>query len=155
MPSFGGEFIVPGTPGEVYQFLLDPHCLVKCLPDLKDYEVQDQDHFKITLRVGLGRIRGPMSMKMEIADKIENRHARIVGKGSMLSSGVNMDGSFSLSEGEKGTTRVKWMGNAKIGAYLAQLIGGLLDGLVQDNLEQFVRAVEAELGRDVRARRTD
>ena len=79
MPSFAGEFTVPGATQEVYELLMDPHRLAKCLPDLKRYEVQDQNHFTVTLRVGLGRVRGPMTMKLEIVEKRENSYARMTG----------------------------------------------------------------------------
>ena len=84
MPSFAGEFTVPGATQEVYELLMDPHRLAKCLPDLKRYEVQDQNHFSVTLRVGLGRVRGPMTMKLEIVEKRENSYARMTGKGTVL-----------------------------------------------------------------------
>ncbi len=145
MLSFSGEFTVPRTPQEVYEFLVDPHRLVKCLPDLMRYEVQDQDHFNVTVRVGVGRVRGPMRMKVEIAERREGSYARILGKGSMINSQISIDGSFNLSETASGSTLVSWTGNAKLGAFLMQLVGGLLDQLVQDNLQRFVRALEVEM----------
>ena len=144
MPSFAGEFTVPCTAQEVYELLMDPHRLSKCLPDLKRYEVQDQNHFSVTLRVGLGRVRGPMTIKLEIVEKMENSYARMTGKGILLNSMVNTDGNFTLSAAADGATLVKWTGNAKLGAYLTHVIGGLLDRLVSNFIEQFVRAVEAE-----------
>ena len=144
MPSFAGEFTVPGATQEVYELLMDPHRLAKCLPDLKRYEVQDQNHFTVTLRVGLGRVRGPMTMKLEIVEKRENSYARMTGKGTVLNSKVNIDGNFTLSAEASGATLVKWTGNAKLGAHLTHVAGGLLDRLVPSYIEQFVRAVEAE-----------
>ena len=147
MPSFAGEFTVPGATQEVYELLMGPHRLSKCLPDLKRYEVQDPNHFSVTLRVGLGRVRGPMTMKLEIVEKRENSYARIAGKGTVLNSKVNIDGNFTLSAEADGATLVKWAGNAKLGAHLTQLAGGLLDKLVPAYIEQFVRALEAEATR--------
>ncbi|MEK7281847.1 MAG: SRPBCC domain-containing protein [Chloroflexota bacterium] len=144
MLSFVGEFTVPCTANEVYQLLMDPHRLAKCLPDLKRYEVQDEDNFSVTLRVGLGRVRGPMTVKLEIVEKRENSYARIKGKSTMLSSQVYIDGNFTLLPTADGGTLVKWTGNAKLGAYLMHVAGGLLEGLVSETIEQFVRTVKAE-----------
>lgn len=152
MPNFTGEFTVPCATQEVYALLMDPHRLAKCLPDLKRYEVQDPDHFSVTLGVGLGRVRGPMTMKLEFVERTENRYARMTGKGTLLNSKVNIEGNFMLSAAADGATLVKWTGNAKLGVYLTQLTGGILDRLVPGYVEQFVRAVEAEAIRGVAPR---
>lgn len=143
--SFAGEFTAPGTPRDVYEFLVDPRRLVTCLPDLKQHEIQDEDHFTVTLRVGLGVVGGPMTMKLEIAEKTEGTHARILGKGKMLGSQVSIDGNFALSQGPDGATMVAWTGNAKLGGYITHLVGGALDRLVQEHLERFVQELEAAL----------
>ncbi len=145
MPSFSGEFTISRPSEQVYDFLVVPHRLVECLPGLMRYEVQDQDHFSVTLRVGVGRVRGPMTMKIEIGEKRQGSYARLVAKGSMVKSQISIDGSFSLSETAEGTTCVSWAANAKLGILLTQLLGGLLHRTVQDNLEQFVRALENKM----------
>ncbi len=66
----------------------------------------------------------------------------------MLKSMVSVDGSFTLSRQENGSTSVSWIGNAQLGTYLMQLVGGLLEGLVQENLKRFIEAMEAELIRE-------
>lgn len=145
MPTFAGEFIAPGTPVRVYEFLVDPHRLVKCLPGLKSHEVQDDEHFSVTLRVGLGVVGGPMKMKMEILDKSASCFARILGKGSILNSSVSVSGSFTLSSSGDDATRVRWTGDAKIARYIMHLVGGALNRLVQEHVERFVYALKEEL----------
>lgn len=146
MPSFAGEFRVPRAPGEVYLFLADPSCLVKCIPELKRHEIQDREHFTATLSVGLGRVKGLITVKLAVVDKKDGSHVRILGKGSMLNSKVDVDGSFTMCEDAAGATRVRWTGNAKIGAYLMSIAGGLLDKLVEENACRFVQAVQTEMG---------
>lgn len=145
MRSFSGEFTVPCDSRQAYEFLVDPNRLVKCLPDLKSHEVKDLDHFNAVLRVGVGRLHGPMNMKMEIVEKRECTYARIAGSGSMFGSRVSVDGNFTLCDSGDGTTVVKWSGNAKLGAYLMHLVGGLLDKLVQEHLDRFVCSIQSEM----------
>ncbi|MBI4286498.1 MAG: SRPBCC family protein [Chloroflexi bacterium] len=148
MLSFSGEFTMPRPPGDIYAFLVAPHRLVTCLPEVIRYEVKDQDHFTVTLRVGIGRVRGPLSMRMEITEKREGSYARILGKGSMVKSQISIDGDFTLSDAEEGTTRVRWTGNARIGTFLMQLIGSHLDQLVRENLQQFVQTLQAQIAQE-------
>lgn len=145
MPSFSGEFTVSCPPERVYDFLVMPHRLVECLPGLMRYEVQDQDHFRVTLRVGVGRVRGPMTMKIEITEKRQGSYARLVAKGSLIKSPISVDGGFNLAETAESTTRVSWSASAKLGVFLTQLLGGRLSQVVQDNLQQFVGALETKM----------
>jgi carbon monoxide dehydrogenase subunit G len=149
MPSFAGEFTVPCTTQEIYELLMDPHRVAKCVPDLKHYEIHDQSHFSVTVRVGMGRVRGPITMQLEFVEKRENSYARLTGKGTLLKSRVNIDGNFTLSAAAEGATLVKWAGDAKLGTYLTQVAGGLIDKLITASIEQFVRALQAEAIRGV------
>lgn len=143
MLSYSGEFSVPCKCFEVYEFLMDPHRLAKCLSDVKNYEVQDSEHFSITIKVGVGRIKGPMGMNMEIADKKPNQSARITGKGKLLNKPLQIDSNFSLVDIPDGATLVKWTANAKLSVYLMTIVGGLAGPLVKEYVERFVKSVEA------------
>ena len=145
MPNFSGEFTVSHVPKQVYDFLVVPYRLVENLPGLMRCDVQDQDHFSVTLRVGVGRVRGPMTMKIEISEKRQGSYARLTAKGSMVKSPISVDGSFNLSEMVEGTTCVSWVASVKLGIFLRQLLGGLLHKIIQDNLQQFVQALELKM----------
>ena len=144
MPSYSGEFLVPRSPGEVYDFLLDPENLVKCVPGVQRYEIKDEDHYAATLQVGVARIQASLTMNLEIVDKSrEAGYAKILGSGTMLGSAVKVEGSFTLVEVSCESTLVKWAGEAKLGARLVGIIGHFLEPLVKDNIQHFVSAVEA------------
>lgn len=145
MVSFSGEFTLRRSPPEVYKFLADPACLTRCIPGLKGCEIQDSKHYAVTLQVGLGRVRGPIRLALENVEARECSHIRVLGKGTMLRSNLQVEGWVTLGELPGGATCVKWAGHAKLGAYLSDLVGPALDGLVQGNVRRFVRALEIEM----------
>ena len=142
-----GEFTVSRPPQEVYDFLVDPHQVIPCMPDVQRHEVHDQDHFTVTVRVGISHMRGPMTLRMEIVDKEAPRRAKIMGRGTGMGSMVNMESDFALEDIGSGATRVKWTGETKIGGRIISLAGGLLEPVARANAERFIQALETALGR--------
>lgn len=143
--NFSGEFTLPWTIPEVYDFLTDPGRIVKCLPDIRSYQIHDGQHFDATVLVGFSRVRGPMSMKVEIVEKRPTSYARLLAKSKLLNSSVNVDGIFTVSAAGDGATLVGWSASARIGVVLANIVGPMVDGLVQEKVEQFICAVREEM----------
>ncbi|MDO8673270.1 MAG: SRPBCC domain-containing protein [Dehalococcoidia bacterium] len=143
MPKYAGEFTVPRSPVDAFDFFLDPQSLVKCVPGVKQYEVKDSDHYSATLQVGVSRIQASLTMNFEIVEK--NREAgriSVRGHGAMLGSAVQVEGNLILVEAPDDGTLVKWAGEARLGARLLGVIGAFFEPLVNDNIQSFVGAVE-------------
>ena len=51
-----GQFSVKATRDEVYAFLTDPYSVSRHMPDVKDVQIEDSDHFTVTARVGISHI---------------------------------------------------------------------------------------------------
>ena len=50
-----GQFSVKAARDEVYAFLTDPYSVSRHMPDVKDVQVEDGDHFTVKARVGVRR----------------------------------------------------------------------------------------------------
>ena len=64
-----GQFNIAARPEDVYAYLTDPHQVSRQTPDVAAVEIQDEDHFSVTARVGVAHIKGTMVMKLEIRDR--------------------------------------------------------------------------------------
>jgi hypothetical protein len=140
-----GEFTIAAPLEEVYRFLVDPSRLAPCLPDLRNYEVKDSDHFTVTIRVGVAHIRGPITFHLAIVGREEPRCARFAGKGSGMGSVVDIQCRFRLEEAADGATLVQWDGQAIIGGTLMSIAGGLLEPLARRQAERFIQSLKAGL----------
>lgn len=132
------------TPEEIYDFLTDPHKFGPLLPDFQGLTIQDEKHFAVTVNVGISYIKGPASVKMELAEANRPRRAQYKGQGSVAGGNVSLMAGFDLdSVGTR--TKVRWQGEAQIFGRLASLAGGLLEPLGKKNVQKLIDSLEAAL----------
>ncbi len=142
--SFGGEFDVPRTREEVYDFLTDPGRFAPLLPDYIGHTVDDPTHFTVQVKVGVSHIRGTANVKLELAEAGRPQRAQYKGQGSAAGSNVIVTAAFDLLE-NGGATRVNWKGEAQIFGRLASLAGGLLQPVARKNIDKLVGALRNAL----------
>ncbi len=138
-----GEFTVAAGQKEAYQFLIDAEQITRHMPDVKEVQIEDEDHFTVKAKVGISHIGGTMVMKLHIAEKNPPVSAKVVGKGSGMASVVDMTTTFTLEESGQDETKIHWMGDIAIGGKLASFgAGGLLERVAKKNLEKFIGAIQ-------------
>lgn len=142
--SFGGEFDVPRTRDEVYDFLTDPKRFAPLLPDYQGHTVEDPTHFSVQVKVGVSHIRGTANVKLNLAEAQKPTHAKYVGQGGMAGSSVNISASFDLAD-KGGQTGVTWKGEAQIFGRLASIAGGLLQPVARKNIDKLIDALRTAL----------
>jgi len=143
--KFSGEFAVPRTPDEVYDFLTDPNRFAPLLPDFKGLTVQDATHFTVKVDVGISYIRGAAEVKMELTQADRPKRAAYKGQGGVGGSSVSMNAGFDLSATDGGT-KVAWQGEAQIFGGLASVAGGLLEPLGKKQVQKLIDGLQAALG---------
>jgi uncharacterized protein len=139
-----GSFEVPGSRPEIYAFLTDPRQVAEVLPDARVTEARP-DGFSVDARVGVGPMRGTMSTRLDIVERVPEQQAVYRGQGRGLGSVVDLTASFRLEEAAGGGTTVEWDGEANVSGRLASVAGGMLEPLARKNIERFIGAVQARL----------
>ncbi len=123
-----GQFAVAVSRVRVFAFLTDPRTVSRYMPDVRDVEIADPDHFTLTARVGVSHIKGTMVMKLAIQDRRPPVSTTVVGSGA---------GDITIG--------------GKLAAFGPQ---GLLDRMARQTGEKFIAgitggmAAEAALGTD-------
>ena len=79
--NFEGTFEVKAPPQKVWDLLMKPENISKCLPDLQKLEVEGPDKFKATIKVGVGFIKGNFTFEFNVLDKKPPTHAKLLGHG--------------------------------------------------------------------------
>jgi carbon monoxide dehydrogenase subunit G len=137
-----GQFSVKATRDEVYAFLTDPYSVSRHMPDVKDVQVEDSDHFTVKARVGISHIKGLMVMKLAITDRQPPISTTVTGKGTGLASVVDMVTSFVLEATDSGETLVNWRGEVNVAGKLAAFGSqGLLDRMASKNIDTFIEGI--------------
>jgi len=143
--NFSGEFAVPKTPEESYDFLTDPRRFCPLLPDYESVEIADAENFTVKVKVGISHIRGTATVKLQLAEHQRPTRAVYVGKGTVAGGNVDLRAIFDLRPQDGGTV-VAWRGEAQIFGRLTSIAGGLLEPLARKNLQKVIEGLQMAMG---------
>jgi carbon monoxide dehydrogenase subunit G len=142
--NFEGTYDVKAPREKVWAFVIDPNKIGRCMPDLKNLEVVEEDRFNAIVRVGIGFIKGDFKFRLEIAEKQPPSHAHLKGTGSGSSSSVDMDTTIDLTE-IPGGTRLAYKADVKVGGMMAGLGQRMMGGATEKTLNDVFACVRREL----------
>jgi carbon monoxide dehydrogenase subunit G len=140
--QYAGQESIPLPLNQVWAFISDPHKIASCLPDVQSVEVHDPTHMDVTVRVGVGPVRGNFKFRIELQpDQAANRMGVKISGGG-LGSVVDLTASADLEE-EGGSTTLDWKGEAVMRGPLAAVGGRVLDAQAQKLISQTFANVKA------------
>lgn len=143
--NFEGTFEVKASRDKVWDFVIDPNKIGKCLPDLKSLQVEADNKFTAIARVGIGFMKGDFRFQLAIVEQTPPSHARLRGTGSGVGSSMNMDTSIDLADSDTGT-KLTYKADVQIGGTLAsvgqRVIGGTIEKTISDVFTCVKRQVE-------------
>lgn len=142
---FEGIKTIAASREKVWQFLVDPHAISRCLPDVQQLEVQDEGKFKAVVRVGVSFIRGNFAFDIAMPERIAPSHARITGRGGGLGSAVDVESTVDLSDGPAGTTELRWAADVVVSGTIAGVGSRLLSSTVEKKTAELFACVKAQL----------
>jgi carbon monoxide dehydrogenase subunit G len=117
---FEGRYELNAPREKLWEFIIDPAKIGKCLPELKSLEVEGEDKFAAVIRLGVGPIRTDFKFKIEITGKepVSNVRLKAVGAGS--GSSVTIDTAIELKESPTGS-ELLYSANANVAGIMASL----------------------------------
>jgi carbon monoxide dehydrogenase subunit G len=139
-----GVLVIAATPERTYRSLCDPKFMVSTVPDLQSYRILDQDHFDAKIKVGMSIVRGTVDMKFELKDKVETKHARLIGDGGGAGSKMHIDSTFDLSPDGQGT-KMAWSADADLGGLIAGIGAQILKGQSEKQVSEIFSNIKQKL----------
>lgn len=144
--KFEGSYIINAPRQKVWEFLIDPNAIAKCLPDLQRLDIEGPDKFSALVKVGVGFIKGDFKMRLQITEKQPPSHATMTITGSGASSSVDVLTTIDLTD--KGpATELKWAADVKVGGLMAglgqRMMGSATEKTVSDMFECVKKQLEA------------
>ena len=115
-----GTYELKAPREKLWEFIIDPAKIGKCLPDLKTLEVESQDKFAAVIRVGVGPIRADFKFRIEILGKEPVSHVQLKAVGSGSGSNIVIDMAIDLKEAPGGSQLV-YRADVKVGGMMASL----------------------------------
>jgi carbon monoxide dehydrogenase subunit G len=138
-----GTYEVNASRQRVFQSLVDPAVLQRCMPGCERLDEVDVNYYSTTLRAGVGSIKGAFTgnIRLDEVDPPERYKMVVDGKGQpgfLKGSGV-----VELEE-QQGITLVKYHGDIQVGGTIASVGQRMLQGAARMMISQFFTAIEVE-----------
>lgn len=127
----------------VYKVMIDPAVLQRCIPGCERLESTGENSYAVTLKAGVGAIKGLFTGTVQIEDMQAPLHYRIVVSGKGQPGFLKGSGDIDLEERD-GITVVKYQGDAQLGGTLAGVGQRMIQGAAKMMATQFFTAIETE-----------
>lgn len=144
--EFDGEFSVRTPRAEAYAVLSETQNFAPLLPTYKSHELREDGSVDVRIKVGVGKIRGTATIILTLEESETPRHAKYVGKGSVMGSAFNLISEFNLDELGPEETRVRWRGELVMYGKLVSLAGGMIKPIANKDINRLITAIQRSLG---------
>jgi len=142
--DFSGSFEIVKPAKDVYHFLIDPKSMSSCIPGVKDLKIDTPESYTLVVRVGVAFIKGDMTMKINLVEKEEGKHAKIAGNGTGMGGTITMEATMDLAEAN-GKTVLNWKATANVGGKIASLGQRVMNHEAQKLIKQIFDNLEKNL----------
>jgi len=142
---FEGTFVTKVPKEKVWAFISDPKSVAKCIPDLKNLEVQSEDKFTAKFKLGIGWIKGDFDFNFTITEVIPQSHAKLLAHGSGVKSQIDLDITIDLTSTPDNGTTLLWKANAIISGLLAEVGQRLINSAAERIVTQLFEKLRNEL----------
>src|SRR5215510_8376767 len=82
----------------LYQLMIDPEILQRCVPGAQTLEATEDGSYKLTLKTGVGSIKGLFTGSIKLDEKREPEHYKMVVDGKGAPGFLKGEGSIVLIE---------------------------------------------------------
>jgi carbon monoxide dehydrogenase subunit G len=142
---FEGDFTVDAPREEAFAFLSDPRKFAHCLPTFEKLDMKDDRHGDVTVKIGVGKIRGKAIVELVLKEEEAPVHAAYDGKGKIMGSAFNFETTFDMEETESGGTKISWAGDLVLFGKLLALAGGIIRPTAKKEIKRMIDAIQAAM----------
>jgi carbon monoxide dehydrogenase subunit G len=132
----------------VYDCLINPEVLQRCIPGCERLEKTGDNRFAATIRTGVGSIKGVFNGTARLEDLHEPEHLRLVVDGKGAPGFLKGSGDLNLEAAGSGT-KVTYTGDVQVGGTIASVGQRMLQGTAKMMATQFFTSLAAEAKTEV------
>ena len=138
-----GTHELNASPERVYETLIDPAVLQRCIPGCERLEKTGENSYSTTLRAGVGSIKGTFTGNIRLEEMQPPQHFRIIVEGKGQPGFLKGSGDLDI-EARDGVTAVAYKGDVQVGGTIASVGQRMIQGAAKMMATQFFTAIEAE-----------
>ena len=139
-----GTYHFPAPRQQVFDLLLDPVVLQRCIPGCERLEEVGEGHYEATLKIGVAAIRGTYKGQVRLSDQVSPESYRMAIEGKGGPGFVKGVATITLAEAGEGCD-VKVDGDGQLGGPMAGVAQRLLGGVTNMMMNQFFECMKGQL----------
>ncbi|MFN2515083.1 MAG: carbon monoxide dehydrogenase subunit G [Pyrinomonadaceae bacterium] len=128
----------------VYQSLIDPEVLQRCIPGCERLEKTGKNEYSATIGAGVGSIKGVFTGIVRLEDMRPPEYYRIVVEAKGTPGFVKGSGDFDLEPDGEGML-IKYTGDLQVGGMIASVGQRLIQGTAKMLASRFFTSLEEEV----------
>jgi len=140
--KFTGEFVVDGTPEEVWPYFNDPAILEDCTPGCKELVLETPSEFRASLAVGVGSVKPSFEVIGVVVECDEPNRLELQASGEASRNSFDVTAWQELTDNGDGTTTVTWQADAEVSGVIASLGERALESVTNKLVTDFFEDIE-------------
>jgi carbon monoxide dehydrogenase subunit G len=127
----------------LYQLMIAPEFLGRCVPGCQSLEAAGDGYYKLTLKAGVGSIKGVFTGSIKLDETQEPEHYKMIVDAKGSPGFLKGEGSiYLINQGEE--TLVNYSGDVSVGGTIAGVGQRMVQSTAKMMAGQFFAAMEAE-----------
>jgi carbon monoxide dehydrogenase subunit G len=143
--QFDGEFVVDGSPAEVWPYFNDPDILEDCAPGCKELSLESPSEIQASLEVGVGSVKPSFEVDGVVVECDEPRRLELQASGEASRNSFAVSAWQELADNGDGTTTVTWQADAEVSGVIASLGERALESVTDKLVADFFEDIESHV----------
>jgi hypothetical protein len=139
-----GTAEIAGRPEAVFDRLLDPAVLARCIPGCERLERVGEGVYELDVKAGVGAVKGSFRGRVTLSDVQRFHGYRMDLEGKSPVGLVKGGASVRLAASESGT-RIHYDGEGTVSGLLASVGARLIDAAARQVAQQFFEKLASEV----------
>ena len=129
----------------VWDVLNDPEKMAKLLPGVESFEIQDDRHWKASVKVPLGMGGLKLNFNFEKLEERPIEYAKLSSKGQGVGAIVAMETEFNLTPDGEDKTHMEWTADVRIAGPIGSMGQRVFQPIVNQQVNDVLNALEAQV----------
>jgi carbon monoxide dehydrogenase subunit G len=140
-----GEYRLAPDRQVVWQALVDPDILRRCIPGCESLEQLDAETYRARVKMVIGPVKAAFNTELKVSNANPPESYRLEGEGRSGAVGFGRGQADITLREEEGATLLKYSANFQVGGRLAQLGSRLLVGASRKLADDFFDRLAADI----------
>ena len=146
MQHFEGTVTIKAPRSQVWEFVIDPQKVGQCMPGVESVEVTEgEPKFRAVAAIGFGSVKARFSGDAEFLEVDAPNKVTLKAHGKAPGSAMDVMSLMLLSDGEDGTTELKWTADITVLGTLASLAARLMGSITKKLSAEFFNCFKSKI----------